>query len=165
MPQKITTRYQALVDTAEREIETLSVEEALALFGRDDVTFIDSPYHNRFLRKTSALSSLASAACVRRWRRKRRSAWVCVRSRTSEADLARGAMRTARWNRRRPSRTRALSPGSAQSTPAPDAAFPRHAPGEPGIPADRLHAPITPAPRHSPIWDRTRRAGRAAISA
>jgi hypothetical protein len=70
MPQKITTRYQALVDTAEREIETLSVEEALALFGRDDVTFIDSPYHNRFLRKTSALSSLASAACVRRWRRK-----------------------------------------------------------------------------------------------
>ena len=42
------------IDTAEREIETLSVEEALALFGRDDVTFIDSPYHNRFLRKTSA---------------------------------------------------------------------------------------------------------------
>ncbi len=45
------------IDTAEREIETLSVEEALALFGRDDVTFVDSPYHNRFLRKTSAIFS------------------------------------------------------------------------------------------------------------
>jgi rhodanese-related sulfurtransferase len=41
MPQKITTGYRALVDAAEREIETLTVEEALALFGRKDVTFID----------------------------------------------------------------------------------------------------------------------------
>ena len=41
MPQTITTGYRALVDAAEREIELLTVEQALALFGRDDVTFID----------------------------------------------------------------------------------------------------------------------------
>jgi hypothetical protein len=41
MPHKITTGYLALLNAAEREIETLSVEEALALFGRDDLTFID----------------------------------------------------------------------------------------------------------------------------
>jgi len=41
MPQKITTGFRALVDAAEREIENLTVEEAVALHGRDDVTFID----------------------------------------------------------------------------------------------------------------------------
>ena len=41
MPQQITTGFRALVDAAEREIENLSVEEALALHGREDVTFID----------------------------------------------------------------------------------------------------------------------------
>ena len=41
MPQTITTGYRALVDAAEREIETLPVEQALALFARDDVTFVD----------------------------------------------------------------------------------------------------------------------------
>ena len=41
MVQKITTGFRELVDAAEREIETLSVEEAIALHGRDDVTFID----------------------------------------------------------------------------------------------------------------------------
>jgi rhodanese-related sulfurtransferase len=41
MPQTITTGYRALVDAAEREIETLPVEQALALFGRDSVTFVD----------------------------------------------------------------------------------------------------------------------------
>ena len=41
MAQKITTGFRALVDAAEREIETLSVEEAIALHGRDDVAFID----------------------------------------------------------------------------------------------------------------------------
>jgi len=41
MPQTITTGYRALVDAAEREIETLPVEQALALFGRDGVTFVD----------------------------------------------------------------------------------------------------------------------------
>jgi rhodanese-related sulfurtransferase len=41
MPQKITTGFRALLDAAEREIETLSVEEALILYGRGDVTFID----------------------------------------------------------------------------------------------------------------------------
>jgi len=41
MPQKITTGFRALVDAAEREIETLSVEEAIALHGRGDVIFID----------------------------------------------------------------------------------------------------------------------------
>jgi rhodanese-related sulfurtransferase len=41
MAQKITTGYRALVDAAEREIETLSAEDALKLHGRDDVVFID----------------------------------------------------------------------------------------------------------------------------
>jgi len=41
MPQKITTGFRALVDAAEREIETLTVEEAIAQHGRDEVTFVD----------------------------------------------------------------------------------------------------------------------------
>jgi len=41
MPQKINVGFRALIDAAEREIETLSVEEALALHGRGDVAFID----------------------------------------------------------------------------------------------------------------------------
>ena len=41
MPQQITTGYRALVDAAEREIESLSVEQARALHGRDDVVFVD----------------------------------------------------------------------------------------------------------------------------
>jgi len=41
MPQKITTGFRALVDAAEREIETLSVDDARALHGRGDVVFID----------------------------------------------------------------------------------------------------------------------------
>jgi len=41
MPQKITTGFRALVDAAEREIETLPAEEAIAQHSRDDVTFVD----------------------------------------------------------------------------------------------------------------------------
>src|SRR5205085_9381569 len=41
MPQTITTGFRAMLDEAEREIETLSVEEARKLHGRDDVTFVD----------------------------------------------------------------------------------------------------------------------------
>jgi rhodanese-related sulfurtransferase len=41
MPQKMKIGYRALVDAAEHEIETLSAEQAIALHGRDDVTFID----------------------------------------------------------------------------------------------------------------------------
>lgn len=41
MPQIITTGYKALVDAAEREIETLPVEEAIALAGRDDTVLVD----------------------------------------------------------------------------------------------------------------------------
>jgi rhodanese-related sulfurtransferase len=41
MPQKITTGYKALVDAAEREIETLLVEEAIKLAGRDDTVLVD----------------------------------------------------------------------------------------------------------------------------
>lgn len=33
--------YKALLEAAEREIETLSVDEARALHGRDDVQFVD----------------------------------------------------------------------------------------------------------------------------
>ena len=41
MPQTITTGYKALLDAAEGEIETLSVEEARKLHGSADVTFVD----------------------------------------------------------------------------------------------------------------------------
>jgi rhodanese-related sulfurtransferase len=41
MAQHITTSVRALVEAANREIETLSIEEALALQGRDDVVFVD----------------------------------------------------------------------------------------------------------------------------
>ena len=41
MPQTITTGYKALVEAAEREIETLPVEEAVKLHGRDDVVLVD----------------------------------------------------------------------------------------------------------------------------
>ena len=41
MPQTITTGYKALLEAAEREIETLSVEEARKLYGSGDVTFVD----------------------------------------------------------------------------------------------------------------------------
>jgi rhodanese-related sulfurtransferase len=41
MPQTITTGYKALVDAAEREIETLPVEEAIELASRDDTVLVD----------------------------------------------------------------------------------------------------------------------------
>jgi rhodanese-related sulfurtransferase len=41
MPQKITTGFRALVDAAEREVETLPVAAARSLHGRDDVVFVD----------------------------------------------------------------------------------------------------------------------------
>jgi rhodanese-related sulfurtransferase len=41
MPQNITTHVDALVAAAEREIETLSVGDALAMHGRDDAVFVD----------------------------------------------------------------------------------------------------------------------------
>src|SRR5436309_8943176 len=41
MPQRITTSAKALVEAAEREVETLSIEDALKLHGRDDAVLID----------------------------------------------------------------------------------------------------------------------------
>jgi rhodanese-related sulfurtransferase len=41
MPQTITTGYKALCEAAEREIETLPVEAAIALAGRDDTVLVD----------------------------------------------------------------------------------------------------------------------------
>ncbi len=41
MPQTITKGFRAMLEEAEREVETLSVEEARKLHGRDDVTFVD----------------------------------------------------------------------------------------------------------------------------
>jgi rhodanese-related sulfurtransferase len=41
MAQHITTHVEALVTAAEREIESLSAQAALALHARDDVQFID----------------------------------------------------------------------------------------------------------------------------
>src|SRR5262245_52170918 len=41
MPQKITTGYKALIEAAEREIETIPIEDALKLHGRDDIVLVD----------------------------------------------------------------------------------------------------------------------------
>jgi rhodanese-related sulfurtransferase len=41
MPQKITTSVRSLVEDAEKEIETLSVAEAMPLHGGSGVTFVD----------------------------------------------------------------------------------------------------------------------------
>jgi len=41
MPQNITTGYKALVEAAEREIETIPTEEAVKLAGRDDTVLVD----------------------------------------------------------------------------------------------------------------------------
>jgi rhodanese-related sulfurtransferase len=41
MSQSITTSVKSLVEAAEREIENLSVEQAVGLHGRDDVVLVD----------------------------------------------------------------------------------------------------------------------------
>ena len=41
MPQNITTSVRQLVEAANKEIETIDVDEALNLYGRDDVVFVD----------------------------------------------------------------------------------------------------------------------------
>ena len=41
MPQNITTSAKSLVEAAEREIDNLSVEDAIKLHGRDDVVLVD----------------------------------------------------------------------------------------------------------------------------
>lgn len=41
MPQTITLGYKEMCELAEREIETLPVEEAVKLYGRDDVVLVD----------------------------------------------------------------------------------------------------------------------------
>ena len=41
MSQNITTSAKALVEAAEREIETVSVEDAIKLHGRDDTVLVD----------------------------------------------------------------------------------------------------------------------------
>ena len=41
MAQTITTSVKSLVDAAEREIETLATDQAIALHGKDDVLLID----------------------------------------------------------------------------------------------------------------------------
>jgi len=41
MPQTITIGYKALCEAAEREIETLPVEHAVKLAGRDDTVLVD----------------------------------------------------------------------------------------------------------------------------
>jgi rhodanese-related sulfurtransferase len=41
VPQNITSSVHDMVEAAEREVETLSTEAAIALHGRDDVVFVD----------------------------------------------------------------------------------------------------------------------------
>ena len=41
MPQKITTSVRSLVENAERQIETLSAADAIALHGHDNVVLVD----------------------------------------------------------------------------------------------------------------------------
>jgi rhodanese-related sulfurtransferase len=41
MSQKITVGHKAMVEAANREIETIPTEEAIKMLGRDDVVFVD----------------------------------------------------------------------------------------------------------------------------
>jgi rhodanese-related sulfurtransferase len=41
MPQNITTTYKTLVEAAEKEVETIPVEQAIKLAGRDDTVLVD----------------------------------------------------------------------------------------------------------------------------
>jgi rhodanese-related sulfurtransferase len=41
MPQSITQSVKSMVEAAEREVETLPVEDAIKLHGRDDVVLVD----------------------------------------------------------------------------------------------------------------------------
>jgi rhodanese-related sulfurtransferase len=41
MPQNITLSSKAMCEAAEREIETLAIEDAIKLHGRDDVVLVD----------------------------------------------------------------------------------------------------------------------------
>jgi rhodanese-related sulfurtransferase len=41
MPQNITTGYKALVDAAEKEVETVPTEDAIKLVGKPDVVLVD----------------------------------------------------------------------------------------------------------------------------
>ena len=41
MPQSITTGYKALVEAANKEVETLPIGEAVKLHGRPDVVLVD----------------------------------------------------------------------------------------------------------------------------
>ena len=41
MPQNITVSSKSMVEEAEREIETLAIEDAIKLHGRDDVVLVD----------------------------------------------------------------------------------------------------------------------------
>jgi rhodanese-related sulfurtransferase len=41
MPQTISRGIKAMIDEANREVETLSVDQALALQGQEDVVFVD----------------------------------------------------------------------------------------------------------------------------
>ena len=41
MPQTITTSSRSLVEAAEKELQNLTVDQALGLHGRDDVLFVD----------------------------------------------------------------------------------------------------------------------------
>jgi rhodanese-related sulfurtransferase len=41
VPQKITTGVHDMVEAAERDVETLSTQDAIALHGNDDVVFVD----------------------------------------------------------------------------------------------------------------------------
>src|SRR5262249_49285063 len=41
MPQKITVSSKSLVEAAEREVETISAEDAIKLQGRDDTVLVD----------------------------------------------------------------------------------------------------------------------------
>ena len=41
MPQKITTGYKSLVETAKSQIEEIAASDAITLIGRDDVVLVD----------------------------------------------------------------------------------------------------------------------------
>ena len=83
MPQNITTHVQALVEAAEREIETLSADAAIALHGRDEVVFVD-------LRDIRELNREGRVPGAFHCPRGMLEFWIDPREQVSQADLRAG---------------------------------------------------------------------------
>ena len=188
MPQTISTGFRALVEAAEREIETLPVETAIAQHGRDDITFVDlrdireleregripSAFHchARILDRPRKPLSQARfcrrqeiRVLLRRWLAFRAG---CANGATHGPSSGRAHRRRIRRlaRSRRAGRSTATenkvvkgSPKSAESTRVPGAQSPPHAPSALESRASRRRAPTRRARQRSPFSGRARSAG------